>query len=86
MKYAIGMGSVVMIYIPSSLKNWFRHLNWSEGIQTHRKNGDLISLILFFFQNEDSRLIKKEFLSQRHSSKNSNEIEVFFFAPGSGTP
>jgi hypothetical protein len=48
MKYAVEMGSGVMIYITKFHKDWFRH---SE----HRQHGDRISLLLFF-QNTESGL------------------------------
>jgi hypothetical protein len=54
MKYAVQMGSGTIIYIPS-------FINIDSGIQkligrdTHRQQGDLISLLLFF-QNKESRL------------------------------
>jgi hypothetical protein len=53
MIYAVEMGSCATMYIPSFIKI-------DSGIQTliggiHRQQGDLISLILFFF-NKESRL------------------------------
>jgi hypothetical protein len=50
MEYAIDMGSGAMIYIPS-----LRHSEADGGIQTHRQQGDLISL-LSVCQNKESRL------------------------------
>jgi hypothetical protein len=51
MNYAVEMGSVTMIHIPSFIKT-------GSGIHklTHREYGNRISL-LPFFQNEESRLI-----------------------------
>jgi hypothetical protein len=56
MKYAVEMGSVAVIYIPIFIKT-------GSGIQkmigrdsqTHRGQGNLISL-LSFFQNRESRI------------------------------
>jgi hypothetical protein len=46
MKYAVEMGSVVMIYIPSFIKtgSGIQKLI-GEGTQTHRQDGDRISLL-----------------------------------------
>jgi hypothetical protein len=54
MKYAVGMGSVAMIYIPSFVKigSGIQKLIRGES-QTQR--GDCIGLT-FIFQNEESRL------------------------------
>jgi hypothetical protein len=64
MKYAVEMGSDVMIYIPSFIKT-------GSGIQTlmggiHRQHGDRINLLLFF-ENKESRL-------EIHKSLHANEI------------
>jgi hypothetical protein len=62
MKYAVEMGSDAMIYIPSFIRN-------GSGIDTtrytHRQQGDLISLLLFFFQNKGSRPKVEEMLGDR---------------------
>jgi hypothetical protein len=51
MKYAVEMGSGAMI------KHWFRHSKVDGGgnSQTHRQEGDLISLLLCI-QNKESEL------------------------------
>jgi hypothetical protein len=56
-KYAIEMGSGVMIYIPSFIKigSGIRKLMGGGGTQIHIQHGDLIILLLFF-QNKESRL------------------------------
>jgi hypothetical protein len=51
------MGSGVMIYIPSFTKIGSAIQKLRGRI--HRQHGDRISLLLFFFQNKESR-IKKE--------------------------
>jgi hypothetical protein len=43
MKYAVEMGSDAMIYTPS-------FITIGSGIQTHRQQGDLISLLSSFFK------------------------------------
>jgi hypothetical protein len=50
MEYTVEMGSSSMIYIPSLIKTGsvIRKLIVG-GRQTHRQQGDLISLLLFFF-------------------------------------
>jgi hypothetical protein len=55
MKYADEMGSGTMIYIPSFIKigSGIQKLIRGDS-QTHRKNGNLKSLL--FFQNKESRL------------------------------
>jgi hypothetical protein len=55
-KYAVEVGSGVMIYIPSFIKIGpaMRKLV-GRDTQTHRQHGDGISLHLFF-QNKESRL------------------------------
>jgi hypothetical protein len=55
MKYAVEMGLVAMIYIPSFIKVQASKIN--KGI--HRQHGDLISLLLFFFFKKGSRLMKR---------------------------
>jgi hypothetical protein len=56
MKYAVEMGSGVMIYIPSFIKIGSGIHKLIRGdTQTHRQHGDLLSLLLFF-QNTESRL------------------------------
>jgi hypothetical protein len=58
-KYAVEVGSVAMIYIPSFRKiaSGIRKLI-RRCLHTQREQGDLISLLLFF-QNKESRLKKK---------------------------
>jgi hypothetical protein len=58
MKHAVQMGSGAMIYIPIFIKAGAGIQKLIRGnIQTHRQQGDLISLLLFlFFQNKESRL------------------------------
>jgi hypothetical protein len=50
MKYAVGMGSGAMIYIPSFIKigSGIQKLIGGDT-QTHRQHGDRISLLSFFF-------------------------------------
>jgi hypothetical protein len=56
MKYAIEMGSGAIIYIPSFIKISSAIQNFmGRNTRTHRQHGDRISLLLFFFQNEESR-------------------------------
>jgi hypothetical protein len=58
MQYAFVMESGAMIYIPGFIKigSDIQKLLWG-CIQRHRKPGDLISLLLFyFFQNKESRV------------------------------
>jgi hypothetical protein len=50
MKYAIEMGSGTMTYIPSCIKTGSGIQNLMGDTQTHRQDGDRISL-LSFFQN-----------------------------------
>jgi hypothetical protein len=53
MKYAVEMGSGAMIYIPSFMKFGSAIQNLKKRVtQTHRLQGDLISLL--FFQNKAS--------------------------------
>jgi hypothetical protein len=60
MKYPVEMVSGVMIYIRNFIKIDFGiHTLIGGDSQTHRKHGDLISLLLFF-QNKGSRLISSE--------------------------
>jgi hypothetical protein len=62
MKYAVEMSSGAMVYVPSFIKI-------GSGIQkfvrrdslVHRQHGDLISLLLFLFQNKESRLITSSY-------------------------
>jgi hypothetical protein len=60
MQYAIEMGSGVMIYIPSLIKigSGIQKLTGWD-IQTHRQQGDNISVHVFF-QNEGRRLMRKQ--------------------------
>jgi hypothetical protein len=44
MNYAVEMGSGAMIYIPSFIKDWFRHSQVNKPT------------LVFFFQNKKSRL------------------------------
>jgi hypothetical protein len=56
MKYSVEMRSGAMIYIPSFIKIGSGiHKLMRGDTQTHRQQDDLISLFLFF-QNEESRL------------------------------
>jgi hypothetical protein len=56
MKYAVEMGSGTMVYIPSFIKSRSGIQKLIRGdTQTHRQQGDLISLLLFL-QNKESRL------------------------------
>jgi hypothetical protein len=61
MKYAVEMGSGVMIYIQSSIKVGSGILKMIGRIQGHNQHGNLIS-IFPYFQNMESRL-KCYFLS-----------------------
>jgi hypothetical protein len=56
MKYTVEMGSGAMIYVPSFIKigSGIRKLIGVD-METHRQQGDLISLLLFF-QNKEIRL------------------------------
>jgi hypothetical protein len=65
MKYAVEMGSGAMIYIPSFIRTGSGIQNLLRGIhiQTHRQQGDLKSLSLFF-QNKESRLKTVKHTSQ----------------------
>jgi hypothetical protein len=54
MKYAVETGSGAMVYIPSFIKICSGIQNLI-GAGIHRQHGDLISLLLFF-QNEENRL------------------------------
>jgi hypothetical protein len=55
MKYAGGMGSDAMMYIPSFIKTALRIQKSIEWIQRHAEHGDLISIILIF-RNKESEL------------------------------
>jgi hypothetical protein len=57
LKYDVEMTSSGMIYIQSFIKigSGIQKLLEEMHIQTHRQQGDLISLLLFF-QNKESRL------------------------------
>jgi hypothetical protein len=57
MKYAVEMGSVAMIYIPSFRKtgSCSQKLMGGVYIKRHRQRGDLINLLLFF-QNKEPKL------------------------------
>jgi hypothetical protein len=59
MNYAVEMGSDTFIYLPSLININFaiQKLIGETHMQTHRQQGDIISLPLLF-PNEDSRLIK----------------------------
>jgi hypothetical protein len=60
MKYAVELGSGAMMYIPSFIKigSGIRKLMGKGDSQTDGEHGDRISLLSFFFQNKNSRLIK----------------------------
>jgi hypothetical protein len=49
MKYAFAMDSGAMIYIPGFIKIGSGIQKLLGGTQRHRKHGDLISLLLFFY-------------------------------------
>jgi hypothetical protein len=60
MKYAVEMGSDVMIYVHTKFhKDWFGNSKVDRrdctDAKIHRQHSDLISLLLFF-QNKESRL------------------------------
>jgi hypothetical protein len=56
MKCAVGMDSGAMTYIPSFIKIGLCIQKLMGGdTQTHRQNGDRMSLLLFF-QNKENRL------------------------------
>jgi hypothetical protein len=57
MNYVVEMGTDAMMYIPSFMKNWLRHSK--VDTPTHRREGELI-ILLFFFQNKESRLKIRE--------------------------
>jgi hypothetical protein len=57
MKYAVEMGSGAMMHIHNFMKNG-SSLQKLIG-RIHRQQGDLISLLLSFFQNKESRLKMK---------------------------
>jgi hypothetical protein len=56
MKCAVEMGSGAVIYIPSLVKIGSGIQKLTRGIQRHRQHGDSINLLLFLFQNKESRL------------------------------
>jgi hypothetical protein len=58
MNDAVKMGSGAMIYIPSFIKDWFRHTKVDRQEFTATQHGDLIGLLLFC-QDKDSRLINR---------------------------
>jgi hypothetical protein len=74
MKYAVEMGSGAMIHT-KFLKDWFSHLKVDRGIliQTHRQQGDLISLLLFF-QNNEGKLKKSICLPQQEVLRVTNRL------------
>jgi hypothetical protein len=56
MKYSVEIGSGAMIYISKFLMIGSGVQKLMGGdTQTHRQHGDLISLLLFLFQNRESR-------------------------------
>jgi hypothetical protein len=56
MKYAVGMGSGAMIYIPSFIKTGSGiQSRWGGHSKRHRQR-DIISLLSIFYQNKESRL------------------------------
>jgi hypothetical protein len=57
MKYTVEMGSGALIYIQHFIKtgSGIKKLMGGGDTQTHRQQGDLICLLLFF-QNKESRL------------------------------
>jgi hypothetical protein len=60
MKYAVEMGSAAMIYIRKFHKDWFRHSKVDGGGGFRHidiQHGARISLLSFFFQNKESKLI-----------------------------
>jgi hypothetical protein len=63
MKYAVKMGSGVMIYIPSFIKTdtAIQGLIWKD-VQTHRLHCDRINLLLFC-QNKEIRLRRHHWIS-----------------------
>jgi hypothetical protein len=56
MKYAVEMGSGAMIYILSFIKIGAGIQKLLKGI--HRRDGDRISLLPFFFQNKEGKMVK----------------------------
>jgi hypothetical protein len=52
MKYTVEMGSGAVIYMPSFIKigSGIQKLTGGVCIQTHRQQGNLISLLLLFFK------------------------------------
>jgi hypothetical protein len=55
MKHTVEMGSGAMIYVPSFIKIGSGIPKLIGDTQTHRQQGDLIRVLLFF-QNKESRL------------------------------
>jgi hypothetical protein len=55
MNYIVEMGSGAIIYVTRFDKYWFRHSKVAGGGYTYREQGDLISLLLLF-KNEECRL------------------------------
>jgi hypothetical protein len=55
MEYAVEMGSGAMIYTLSFIKIG-SGIQKMKGVGIHRQRDDLISLFLFFFLNEESKL------------------------------
>jgi hypothetical protein len=63
MKYAVGMGSAALAYMPSFVKTGSATIKLMGDSQTHRHHGDRISLLLFF-QNKESGLEIYVFISR----------------------
>jgi hypothetical protein len=81
MKYTDEMGSGAMIYVHTTFnKDSFRHSKADTGdTQTHRQQGNLISLLLFF-QNKGSGLTSwEEYNLQRNAHSSYMHLAVSFF-------
>jgi hypothetical protein len=61
MKYAVEMGSGAVIYIPNfiNIGSGIQKLIGGTHIQTHRRRGDHISLLLFFQSNESFIILEE---------------------------
>jgi hypothetical protein len=72
--------SGAMIYTPRFIKIGLviQKLIWGDS-QTHRKHGDLISLLLLF-KNKESRLINEAFPNQRRSNMQASLSYGSFFS------
>jgi hypothetical protein len=66
MKYAIETGSGSMIYIQSFI-DWFSHSEVERGY-TDTQHGDCISLLLFFQNKKQAKIVKCHFNVKGHQN------------------